>query len=45
MAQDAAFVAAVAPPLADRSNPDGVFDDRDRAARRAAALSGKAPTA
>jgi hypothetical protein len=39
VAQDAAFVAIVGRGLADRFNPDGVFDERDRAARRGLTLS------
>lgn len=43
VAQDAAFVAAVGRRLADTLNPDGVFEDRDRAARRGLVLSRQGP--
>jgi len=41
--QDPAFVAVVGRAVADRLNPDGVFDERDRAARRGLALSRQGP--
>ena len=37
-AQDAVFVAMVGRKLAETHNPDGVFDDRDRANRRGLVL-------
>jgi Domain of unknown function (DUF222) len=37
--QDPAFVAAVGRAVNDRLNPDGVFDERDRVARRGLRLS------
>jgi hypothetical protein len=37
-AQDAPFVAAVGRKIAEALNPDGFFDDRDRALRRGATL-------
>jgi hypothetical protein len=43
VAQDAAFVAAVGRGLADTLNPDGVFEDRDRAARRGLVLGRQGP--
>lgn len=36
--QDSAFVAVVGKRIADTLNPDGVFDDRDRARRRGVTL-------
>lgn len=41
--QDAAFVAALGRRIADVLNPDGVFDERDRANRRGLALGPKGP--
>jgi Domain of unknown function (DUF222) len=37
--QDSAFVAELGRGIADRLNPDGLFDERDRAARRGLTLS------
>ncbi len=41
--QDAAFVAALGRRIADVLNPDGVFDERDRANRRGLALGPQGP--
>jgi hypothetical protein len=41
--QDSAFVAAVGRRIADVLNPDGLFDDQDRAIRRALTLSQQGP--
>jgi hypothetical protein len=41
--QDANFVAAVGQRLADALNPDGLFDDRDRARRRGLILGKQQP--
>lgn len=41
--QDPAFVAALGRGLADALNPDGLFDDRDRAKRRGLVLGNQGP--
>jgi hypothetical protein len=41
--QDSAFVAAVGRRIADVLNPDGLFDDRDRANRRGLVLGRQGP--
>jgi hypothetical protein len=41
--QDSAFVAVVGRRIADVLNPDGLFDDRDRAHRRGLTLSAQGP--
>jgi hypothetical protein len=41
--QDAAFVAALGRRIADTLNPDGLFDDRDRAHRRGLTLGNQGP--
>jgi hypothetical protein len=41
--QDAAFVAVVGRRIADTVNPDGMFDDQDRANRRGLTLSKQGP--
>jgi hypothetical protein len=43
VAQDAAFVKEVGRKLADTLNPDGLFDERDRAARRGLTLGRQGP--
>lgn len=42
-AQDPEFVAAMGRRLADTFNPDGIFDERDRAARRGLVLGRQGP--
>jgi len=41
--QDSAFVAVLGRRIADTLNPDGLFDERDRANRRGLKLSGQGP--
>lgn len=41
--QDAAFVAVIGRRIADTLNPDGLFDDRDRANRRTLTLGRQGP--
>src|SRR4029079_16674726 len=41
--QDAAFVAVIGRRIADVLNPDGLFDDADRAARRGLTLGRQGP--
>lgn len=43
IAQDSAFVAELGRGLADVLNPDGLFDERDRAARRGLTFSRQGP--
>jgi hypothetical protein len=43
LTQDSAFVAALGRGLADTLNPDGLFDDRDRARRRGVVLGNQGP--